>query len=607
MKSKSIYFIVFLLISIGTFAQPANDEQLAVQYFQSGDFEKASDIFGKIYISKPSPFIYDYYLKCLIELKDFKRAEKMIQNAQKREPENQMLPVDLGTIFHLEGNEDKAQKQYENAIKKVPPYKDIIDNLAAAFIKNKLTDYAFKTYEHGKKLLKDPLAFSLEIAELNVKTNNLQLAVDNYLDYIEAQPDEVETVKNILQDLILNDPNQTSGELIRTALLLKIKKNPDVQLFSDLLIWYFVQVKEFNAAVIQAKAVDKRFSEDGSRLFNLAGIASSNGFYEEAIECYDYIVQKKGIFSPYYESAQLEELNVKFLKVISSAIVNKTEILALEKEYKDVLKDQKENDNSLKLLINLAHLDAFYLDSTNEAVTLLNKGLTFRGVSRDIQAKCKIELGDILVLQGSVWDASLLYMQVDKDFKNDVTGFDAKFRNARLYYFINEFDYAKAQLDILKAATAKLIANDAMALALLIGDNMDADSTYVGLSLYAHAELLVFQHKYDDALVTLDSINTIALTHPLFDEVLYKKAYIKIQQEKFSEADSLLTKVVQFYPDDILADDALFLSAELNENKLGNPEKAKELYYKLITDMPGSIFVVEARKRYRNLRGDKIN
>jgi TolA-binding protein len=200
-----------------------------------------------------------------------------------------------------------------------------------------------------------------------------------------------------------------------------------------------------------------------------------------------------------------------------------------------------------------------------------------------------------------------MYMQVDKAFKNDVTGFEAKFRNARLYYYIGEFAYAKAQLDILKASTSKFIANDALQLSLLITDNLDADSSFTGLKMYSHAELLLFQNKDDEALVTLDSITSLGPNHPLADEVLFKKAQIKIKHQQFSEADSLLSKLVQLYGNDILADDALFLSGDINEKYLKNPERAKEMYHKILTDYAGSVLAVEARTRYRNLRGDKIN
>ncbi|MBI9039042.1 MAG: tetratricopeptide repeat protein, partial [Bacteroidales bacterium] len=221
--------------------------------------------------------------------------------------------------------------------------------------------------------------------------------------------------------------------------------------------------------------------------------------------------------------------------------------------------------------------------------------------------ECKIELADILLFQGEVWEATLLYSQVEKSYKNDPLGHLAKFRNAKLSYYIGEFGWAKVQLDVLKAATSKLIANDAMELSLLISDNLDADSSTFALELYSKADLYLFQNKNDLALITLDSIPKLSLWHPLFDEVLLKKAEIKIEMGAFEEADSLLVRLIDNYPDDILGDNALFLRAELYEKLFDDEEVAMELYRELLTKYPGSLFTVEARKKYRQLRGDNVD
>jgi tetratricopeptide (TPR) repeat protein len=255
----------------------------------------------------------------------------------------------------------------------------------------------------------------------------------------------------------------------------------------------------------------------------------------------------------------------------------------------------------------LAHLEAFYLDEIEKSIDLLNNAVDMPGVRPALKADCKIELGDILLFSGNVWDATLLYSQVDYDFKNDPLGHLAKYKNARLSYYIGEFGWAKAQLDVLKAATSKLIANDAMELSLLISDNIDIDSSYTALSYYSKADLLMYRNKLDEALVTLDSIQMVALWHPLHDEVLFKKGEIMLKKGDFEAADSLFAKVVEMYPDDILADNALMIRAGLYERQFGDIDMAMQLYEKVMFDYTGSLFVVEARKRYRELRGDILN
>lgn len=609
-----VWFKILIITSLITFSavsslrsQPNTEEQIAIQYFQNKEFDKAAALFENIYNSKPTPFIYNYYLNSLIELKDFKKAEKFLNRILKKNPGNNFALVDLGYIYALAGEQDKANKQYDATIKSIIPDQEKITMLANAFMVRNLYTYAIKTYETGKKILKNQAGFQLEMAEIYLKTNDYSSAFMQFFDYAEKTPENLEVIQNKLQDLLIDDPDNTKNTQFKTQLLQLIKKNPDVKPYSTLLYWYFIQQKEFPSAVTQAIAMDKRFAEDGSRLVMLARIAASNMAYDEAIECFDYIISKKGVYSAFYETSIIEKINTRFLKITSTSVINQEEIISLEKEYYDLLSKQTENNSALQLIINLAHLQAFYLDKKTIAIELLQKALTFKNVSSELLSQSKLKLGDIYLLTGNVWEASLLYMQVEKAFKNDVTGFDAKFRNAKLYYYINEFEFSKGQLDVLKTSTAKLIANDAMELSLLISDNIDDDSTFTGLGIFARADLLLFQNKDEQALKTLDSINTIALYHPLFDDVLLKKAKIKIRNQRFLEADSLLSKLIKNYMSDILADDALYLLGEINEKHIKNTHRAMDFYYQLITDFPGSVYAVDARNRYRILRGDKIN
>ena len=324
-----------------------------------------------------------------------------------------------------------------------------------------------------------------------------------------------------------------------------------------------------------------------------------------ASDAYSYLI-KKGKDGYYYLSSRIELLNVKYLKITGTGTYTREDLTGLEKEYNNTLNEFGKSSETIDLVKNLSHLQAFYLDQTEPAIALLQEALNITGIKPATIANIKLELADIYLFSGDQWEASLLYSQVDFAFKNDPLGAEAKFRNARLSFYIGEFEWARAQLDILKASTSKLIANDALSLSLLITDNLDDDSSTAGLNYYAKADLYLYRNKPDMALKTLDSIETLGTYHPLFDEVLYKKAQIMIQKKDYTEADTLLGKLIRFYPNDILGDDAMYIRAQLNENQMNNKQKALEYYQKLITDYPGSIFVADARKRYRFLRGDNV-
>ncbi|MBS1548207.1 MAG: tetratricopeptide repeat protein, partial [Bacteroidetes bacterium] len=259
---------------------------------------------------------------------------------------------------------------------------------------------------------------------------------------------------------------------------------------------------------------------------------------------------------------------------------------------------------NVKLISGLAQLEAYYLDNTADAEALLQNAIAMPGLDPRQQANLKLDLGDIEVLKGEVWDASLLYSQVDLDFKQDPLGNEARLRNAKVSFYTGDFLWAKAQLDVLKASTSKLIANDAMELSLLITDNLGTDTVSVPLNLFARSQLLTVQHKYDSALTVLDTLYARFPMSKLGDDILYARYRIAFARHQYTEAAGFLQKVVELYPNDILVDNAMYDLGKLYEDQLGDKEQAKKWYEKLLFEQSGSIFTADARERYRRLRGD---
>lgn len=188
----------------------------------------------------------------------------------------------------------------------------------------------------------------------------------------------------------------------------------------------------------------------------------------------------------------------------------------------------------------------------------------------------------------------------------DQLGESARFRNARLSYFAGDFAWAQEQFDILKQATSKLISNDAIDLSVFILDNLAKDTLGEALQLYASAELKVFQNQYDEALNILDSIQYVNVENTLEDDVWYLQGRIFDKQQKTKEALAKYEKILEKYKDDIRADNALWEMAKIYDYQLEDKAKAKDLYEKLFIDFSGSILAVEARKRFRTLRGDPV-
>jgi tetratricopeptide (TPR) repeat protein len=393
--------------------------------------------------------------------------------------------------------------------------------------------------------------------------------------------------------------------LLREEILLKVQKNPEIEAYNEMFIWYYLQRKEFSGAVIQAKALDKKTGGKGKRLLEIGDVCVSNKDYSAAIKAFDYVVEI-GDKSPYYHYAVQQKLEIQFLKVTEQKSYKKEELIAIETDYLNAISTLGKSNKTVNILERLAKIQAFYLDKANDAEQLMENTIEIPGLTRADIARLKVLLGDILVVKGDIWEASLLYMQVEKEFSEDVIGHEAKFKNAKVFYYDGEFDYAKAQLDVLKASTSKLIANNAMQLSLLLQDNLGIDTTLAPVQMYANADLLLQQNKYESAIAMLDSLENRYPFHSLVDEVLFKKAEIYEGMQNWTKAIQYYTVVLEDYKHDILADDAAYRIAEIYYNKLGDKEKAMEHYRLILFEFGGSLYTADARKKFRILSGDGI-
>ncbi len=592
-------------MGVHAFAQPSTDDQLAYQFYQNKEFDKALVYYENLYNKKSNQQYYLPYLNCLLEIKDFKKAEKVIKKQIKQNPDNLNFVVDLGKLYFKAQETDKAKSSWEQAVKSIRT-DDQVFNTAGAFITINQYDLAIDTYLKGRKISQNNYPYSFELAEVyNMKGDKLAM-ISEYLDILEMNDSYIQTVQNALQTTFNNDANPQQNELLKTELLKRIQRNPDKTIFSELLIWMQIQLKDWEGAFVQAKALDKRKKEEGARVMGLAQLFTQNESYDIATRAYQYVLAK-GKNNYFYTDAQKGLLNAAYQKITTKGNSTSLELTELEKNFQITINELGKAANTVDLMKKLAHLQAFYLNETAEAVALLEEAIALPQIEPHLRADCKLELGDILLVTGDIWEASLRYSQVEKEFKHDAIGQEAKFRNAKISYYTGDFKWAQSQLDVLKGATSKLIANDAMDLSLLISDALAIDSNTAPLMIYSRADLLAFQNKDDVAILTLDSINTLFPNHALADDILYKKAKLEIKHGKYTEAAGFYEAILTNYGTDILADDALFNLADLNENQFKNNNKAKELYQQLLEKYPGSLYVVEARKRFRKLRGDTIN
>lgn len=525
-----ILILVFLMgVLTCSFAQPrkgvqiAPNVQLAQEYYKNGEYEKAADLFEKLVAKSPTnSYYFSKYISCLTELEAYDKAGTVINNQIKRQPKNSELYLEYGNLLELQDESEKADAQYSKAISLLSDSQGKIDQLARKFTSLSKYELAVATYEKGNQILKQPYVFSYQIGDVYRRTGELPKMITHYLNSLEHSANRLSIVQTYLQRYLSEDDfNEVKKQLYE-----RIQDKPDVTIYPELLQWVFLQQKDFKGALRQAKALDKRLKEDGKRVYTLAGTAKNEKDYEAAITAYNYITEEKGPTSVFYLDAKRESLNARRLQLIEGYDYTDDDLNKLEQAYITFLEEFGRNKTTAAMIRELTQLYAFYLNDLDKAIALLDEVINYPGVDRHTQALAKLDLGDYYLMKEEVWESTLLYSQVDKEFKDDILGEVARFRNAKLSYFKGDFDWAQAQLNVLKASTSELISNDAIDLSVFIMDHYSLDTTAVPMKMYAGAELLAFQNRFDESFDLLDSIKIIFPEHGLTDDIYYAKSKI---------------------------------------------------------------------------------
>ena len=581
------------------------DLELAEFYYNEGSYPQAKLYLDGIWKKNKTNAVYQMYYATLLALDDFDTAEKVVKERLKRRHKNSRSTalVDLGSLYLHFDKRDAALEAFMEALDNLQPGRPSAVSLANAFIKLDELDMALATYERAEKL--GSTGFEYELANLQGMRGDFEGMIDAYMALLSTKPNYLRTVQNSLNRNLRLTTTEDNRELVRISLLRAIQTYPDNTVYPELLVWHFNQIRDFASSVIHAKALDLRLQEQGVRLMELGNTAQANGDVDTALECYRYVAAK-GPENPYYFTARNEVLQVRFDALTAEVPADLDAMAQLADEYAASLRDLGVRSETAMMVKDRAHLLAFYLQRADEGIEDLEALLANNDLNERVAAACKLTLGDIYVFEGLIWDASLLFSQIVLDFKDDPLGHEAKFRNARVSYYGGDFNWAQSQLNALKASTSKLISNDAIDLSLLITDNFNLDTLTLPMEMFARADLLRMQRKFDDARTTLDSLTTDFPGHVLEDEVLMMSADMFLEQGRLDTAMTLYQEVVDLHFDDITGDDALWMLADLTHHRLNDEATAQTLYEKLLFDFPGSLHAVEARKRFRALRGDDL-
>ncbi|MCX7696527.1 MAG: tetratricopeptide repeat protein [Bacteroidales bacterium] len=598
-----IRFIFFILIPYILFAQKDVNEQLARQYYQQGEYEKAITFYEKIF-TPTKVDLYDEYLTCLIKLEKWKDAEKLIGTMKKKNPYTVRYYADEIELYSLQNQSKILEKKLKESFDVLKNSETLLADYAQLLIDKKLLDAALFVLQEATKIFASSISLNILLAQVYRLKGNRENAVQILFNlYDKNQLFTENMLKEQLLSIMIEDDRQKHDD-IHAQLLERVQKNPSNESYVSILIWFYEQNQEYYKALTQAKAIDRRTRNNGKFTFECAKTFYSLKLYDLALDALQFVLSQgeQGMF--YYDAYDLM-LEVQYDKLTTLPNPSLNELRELRDKIFQSYKQTYQTSSKFSLLQKLVYLDVFYLKQSQLSISLLREAIDSKIFTPLERGKLKLLLGDVLSIEGDPWEAVLLYAQVDKAFKNDTLGSYAKFCSARLYYFMNEIDYAQGLLEILRGATSKTIANDALELSLRIQMSIDYDSSYVPLQKLARAEWLMFGWKFDDAMLVLDTILKNFPDHPVQDYALLLMAKLYEKKKNYDKAIMFYQTLVDKGIYSHYADDALYGLAQLYDIVLQQPEMAKKYYEQLIFDFPSSYYSKQAIPRYREMRGVK--
>ena len=588
---KKILCITFFLLSILVHAQ---NEQLANNYFDRGEFEKALISYQDLLKTQIGNFNYfQRVVECYQQLQQYDKAQKAIEDQLERFKQNQVL-VELGYNYQLQKNQEKATKYYDQAISKIKKNAVEVYGIAYTFEKKALYDYALLAYKTA--LETDPkLSFNFQMAMLYGQQGNTDLMIETYLMESFQNPQNLPVIQNQLALFMMDNGDVSFNDTLKKALLLRTQKTQDI-FWNDFLSWYFVQLKEYGKAFIQQKAIYKRKPDSFGNIINLAQMAINDNDKESAKEILTFVLDN---------TKDLDVLIQSHTYLIEMEIDH-----ALEKDYSDItaeldalIKEFGVSPYTLSLLKLQANFTAFHLKDSEKAKAILKNAMEIP-INRNQLAEVKMELADILLYEEKFNQALIYYSQIDEEMGGDVIGQEASLKTAKTSYFKTDFDWASHQLKVLKSVSSQLIANDALDLFLLISDNTVEDSTQVALKKFARADFLLFQNKKQESLAQFQLILKEHKGEDIEPVTLLRIGKIYEKMGDFNNALENYNEIITKHKDCIYIDEALYFSAEIYNSQLNAIEKAKPLYEEMIFKHEDSIYFVDSRNKYRKLRGD---
>lgn len=594
---KLLLIILISLLPLFSLAQQS-DSQLAYTYYQNKEYDKAAELFLQLYERTRSSNFLDYHVICLINGKHYEKAEEVLKKYLKADDNNKDFLINLGYIYEQQGKAKKSEECYDKAIRKLIPQSIDINNVANKFKNIREYGWATQTYLRGRELLKQPYAFLSELGDNYMMERDYENMLSLFIQNLQLKPTDINNITSKLSFARSYDINNGVDVVIERKLAEILKQSDYQPVFDELTIWYALQKKDHSKALQHAILLNQK-SQDKLYIFmNIAREGATDHNYQVALDAYSKVLAKGKENNNYYISARKEMLNCEFARY-SQEKTSPEKYQQLASDCRQYLQEYNYIPDNVDIAILLSDIYAYQLQQPDSANIILEKSSTISRLSPTTLSSLKSKRADLLTFMDNPWEATILYTQIEKANPNNDIGYEAKLKKAWLAYYVGDLLWAKAQFDVLKGATTKLISNDAIRMSHFINMNYEEGGDNDDLEKMAKTEYLIYKQQDIQAFSQLDSL--MSINKPgIADYAALQKAKLLSKAHHDTEAIELLQQLKDKSEQTYIRAAALFELAGL-KNKQKEYIQAKELYKHLVSEYSGSVYSVEAGRLYREI------
>ena len=591
------YILLILLLPLLAQAQKS-DSQLAYTYYQNKEYDKAGQLFLQLYERTRSSNYLDYYIVCLINGKQYDKAENALKKYLKTDERNKEFLVNLGYVYEQQGKTKKSEEYYEKAVQRLIPSTSDVNSLANKFRNIREYGWAVKAYLQGQKILKQPNAFLRELGENYMLERDYDNMLDLFVRTLQQKPGDINNVTSQLSFARSYDLVNNVDNLIEKKLEEIFKQEDYNPVFDELAVWYATQKKDYAQALRHATLLNQKMTDKENIFVNIARNASSMGNYSIATDAYRKVLEKGKENNNYYLTARKEILECEYQQAQQTAS-GAEQYRQIATNCEQFLQEYGYATDNVDIGLMLSDIYAYRLNLPDSANSVLEKSTSIRRLSSNKLSAIKSKRADLLTYTDNIWEATILYTQIEKANPNNDIGYEAKLKKAWLAYYAGDLLWAKAQFDVLKGSTTKLISNDAIKMAHFINMNYEEDDNQ-DLEKLAKTEYLVYKQQIQEALPVLDSLMTCEQPG-IADYAALLKAKIQVGQNQPEHAAELLEKLKNESQQTYIRAEAIYQLANLKKQQKAY-DSARELYKILVSEYSGSVYSVEAGKLYREIK-----